>query len=303
MNKIILVSGSSGMIGNALCLKLEEEGFEVRKLKRSSKSLSSNEFFWNPESSEIDILALEGVDVVVHLAGEPIAQRWNEKSKKAIFDSRIMSTRLLVESMKLAESKAKFISSSGINFYGSKIGLNSEGEAVIIDCPDGFLSEVCHEWEAEAKSLIDTGNSVVCLRTGVVLNQGGGALARMLPAFKLGLGGLVGSGEQWMSWIELDDLVRVILWSIRSNYSGALNAVAPNPTQNKDLVKALGQTVKRPTVLPMPEFLVDILFGTMGRETVLADIGVIPQVLQNAGFEWNCPTIESALKRALNNAG
>ena len=106
-----------------------------------------------------------------------------------------------------------------------------------------------------------------------------------------------------MSWIELDDLVRVILWSIRSNYSGALNAVAPNPTQNKDLVKALGQTVKRPTVLPMPEFLVDILFGTMGRETVLADIGVIPQVLQNAGFEWNCPTIESALKRALNNAG
>ena len=302
MNKIILVSGSSGLIGKALCSKLEEKGFEVRKLKRFSEGLSANEFFWNPESNEIDILALEEVDVVVHLAGEPIAQRWDEKSKKAIFGSRILSTRLLVESMKLAESKAKFISSSGINFYGSKIGLNSEGENVVINSADGFLSEVCHEWEAEANSLIDSGNSVVCLRTGVVLDQDGGALARMLPAFKLGLGGLVGSGEQWMSWIELDDLIQVILWSICNDYSGPLNAVAPYPTQNKDLVKALGRVIKRPTVLPMPEFLVDILFGAMGRETVLADIGVIPQVLQNAGFEWNCPTIESALKKAINNA-
>ena len=302
MNKIILVSGSSGLIGKALCSKLEEKGFEVRKLKRFSEGLSANEFFWNPESNEIDILALEEVDVVVHLAGEPIAQRWDEKSKKAIFGSRILSTRLLVESMKLAESKAKFISSSGINFYGSKIGLNSEGENVVINSADGFLSEVCHEWEAEANSLIDSGNSVVCLRTGVVLDQDGGALARMLPAFKLGLGGLVGSGEQWMSWIELDDLIQVILWSICNDYSGPLNVVAPYPTQNKDLVKALGRVIKRPTVLPMPEFLVDILFGAMGRETVLADIGVIPQVLQNAGFEWNCPTIESALKKAINNA-
>lgn len=303
MNKIILVSGSSGMIGKTLCLNLEEKGFKVRKLKRSAEGLSANEFFWNPESSEIDILAFEGVDSVVHLAGEPIAQRWNEKSKKAIFDSRIKSTRLLVESMKLAESKAKFISSSGINFYGSKIGLNREGEDARINGADGFLSEVCHEWETEAKSLLDSGNSVVCLRTGVVLDKKGGALARMLPAFQLGLGGVVGSGKQWMSWIELSDLVRVILWCIDNDYSGPLNAVSPNPTQNKNFVKAFGQILKRPTVLPMPEFLVDILFGAMGRETVLADIGVMPEILKKAGFEWNCPTIESALKRAINNAG
>jgi uncharacterized protein (TIGR01777 family) len=140
----------------------------------------------------------------------------------------------------------------------------------------------------------------VYLRTGVVLNKNGGALARMLPAFQFGFGGVVGSGEQWMSWIELDDLIRIILWSIHSDYSGPLNAVAPSPTQNKDFVKALGRVLKRPTVLPLPAFLVDILFGTMGRETVLADIGVMPRVLENAGFEWNSPTVESALKKALN---
>jgi uncharacterized protein (TIGR01777 family) len=300
MNKIILVSGSSGMIGKALCTKLEAEGFEVRKLKRSPTALGSNEFFWNPETSEIDILAFEGVDYVVHLAGEPIAQYWNEKSKEAISSSRILGTRLLVESIKLAQSKAKFISSSGINFYGSQAGMNEAGEEAKVSRPDGFLSEVCHEWESEAKSLVGSGNSVVYLRTGVVLNKNGGALARMLPAFQFGFGGVVGSGEQWMSWIELDDLIRIILWSIHSDYSGPLNAVAPSPTQNKDFVKALGRVLKRPTVLPLPAFLVDILFGTMGRETVLADIGVMPRVLENAGFEWNSPTVESALKKALN---
>ena len=302
MDKTILVSGSSGMIGKALCMKLEAEGFEVRKLKRSSVDLGTNEFFWNPKESEIDILAIEGADCVVHLAGEPIAQNWNQKSRKAISDSRILGTRLLVESMKLAESKAKFISSSGINFYGAKIGLHTDGEDAIINGADGFLSEVCHEWEAEAKSLVESGNSVICLRTGVVLNKKGGALARMLPAFQLALGGVIGSGKQWMSWIELDDLVKIILWSINSDYSGPLNAVAPSPVQNKDFVKALGRILKRPTVLPMPEFLVDVLFGAMGRETVLADIGVISCVLKDAGFEWNCSTVESALKKALDYA-
>jgi uncharacterized protein (TIGR01777 family) len=300
MSKIILVSGSSGMIGKALCTQLEADGFEVRKLKRSSTALGANEFFWNPETSEFDILAIENVDYVVHLAGEPIAQHWNEKSKKAISDSRILGTRLLVESLKLAESKAKFISSSGINFYGAQVGLNEAGEDLQIDRADGFLSEVCHEWESEAQSLEDSGNSVVYLRTGVVLNKYGGALARMLPAFKFGFGGVVGSGKQWMSWIELDDLVRIILWSIHSNYSGPLNAVAPSPIQNRDFVKVLGRVLKRPTVFPLPAFLVDILFGTMGRETVLADIGVLPRVLENSGFKWNCPTAESALKKALN---
>lgn len=300
MSKIILVSGSSGMIGKALCTQLEADGFEVRKLKRSSTALGANEFFWNPETSEFDILAIENVDYVVHLAGEPIAQYWNEKSKKAISDSRILGTRLLVESLKLAESKAKFISSSGINFYGAQVGFNEAGEDLQIDRADGFLSEVCHEWESEAQSLEGSGNSVVYLRTGVVLNKYGGALARMLPAFKFGFGGVVGSGKQWMSWIELDDLVRIILWSIHSNYSGPLNAVAPSPIQNRDFVKVLGHVLKRPTVFPLPAFLVNILFGTMGRETVLADIGVLPRVLENSGFEWNCPTAESALNKALN---
>jgi uncharacterized protein (TIGR01777 family) len=301
MNKTILISGSSGMIGKALCIKLEAEGFEIRKLKRSSVQLNTNEYYWDPEKGEIDALALDAVDCVVHLAGEPIAQRWNSKSKKAILESRISSTRLLVESLKLAESKADFISSSGINFYGAKVGLNKEGENAVINHTDGFLSEVCHKWEAEAKSLLDSGNRVVLLRTGVVLNRNGGALARMLPAFKLGLGGLIGSGEQWMSWIELEDLIQVILWSMHSVHSGPLNAVAPNPTKNKDFVKTLGRILKRPTILPMPEFLVNMLFGTMGKETVLADIGIEPHVLRNSEFQWTCPTVESALNKTLNH--
>ncbi|MFL2848409.1 MAG: TIGR01777 family oxidoreductase [Coraliomargaritaceae bacterium] len=301
MDKIILVSGSSGMIGRALCEKLEAEGNKVRKLKRSSVSLNTNEYYWDPEKNEIDPLALEAVDCVVHLAGEPIAQRWNSKSKKAILESRILSTRLLVESLKLAESKAHFICSSGVNFYGSKVGRNKEGEGASINCADGFLSEVCHKWEVQATDLLASGNRVALLRTGVVLNKNGGALARMLPAFRLGLGGLIGSGEQWMSWIELEDLIQVILWSIHSGYSGAINSVAPYPTKNKDFVKALGQALKRPTILPMPEFLVNILFGSMGQETVLANIGIEPHVLKDSGFQWACPTVESALNKALNH--
>ncbi len=299
--KNILLTGSSGLIGQSLLSTLKNYGHNVSVFKRS-KNLSNDEYFWDPENQELNFRAFKGIECVIHLAGEPIAQRWNHKSKDAIFNSRILGTRLLVESMKKVESKAKFICSSGINFYGAKIGLHTDGEDAIINGAEGFLSQVCHEWEAEAKSLVESGNSVVCLRTGVVLNKKGGALARMLPAFQLALGGVIGSGKQWMSWIELDDLVKVILWSINSDYSGPLNAVAPSPVQNKDFVKALGRILKRPTVLPMPKFLVDVLFGAMGRETVLADIGVIPCVLKDAGFEWNCSTVESALKKALDYA-
>ena len=297
--KNILLTGSSGLIGQSLLSTLKNYGHHVSVFKRS-KNLSKGEYFWDPENHDLNLRAFNGIECVIHLAGEPIAQRWNHKSKDAIFNSRILGTRLIVESMKKVESKAKLICSSGINFYGAQLGLINDGEEIVIKSPYGFLCEVCHEWEAEAKSLIESGNPVICLRTGLVLNKNGGALARMLPAFQLALGGVIGSGKQWMSWIELDDLVKVILWSINADYSGPLNAVAPKPVQNKDFVKVLGRILKRPTVLPMPEFLVDLLFGAMGRETVLADIGVIPCILKDAGFEWNCSTIESALKKALD---
>lgn len=303
MNKTVLVTGSSGMIGRALCAELRRQGFGLRRLIRSGVANEIETFTWNPEADLFDPRALEGVSAVVHLAGEPIAQRWNKRAKARILESRIRSTAMLVEAMRLTESSADLIASSGINVYGSKPGRITASEADWQGTSEGFLSEVCHRWEAEAKAIHEGGHNQRCvlLRTGVVLNQYGGALKRMLPPFRFGLGGVVGSGDQWMSWIELRDLVRVILWAIQSDHSGALNAVAPTPIQNKDFVKALSRHLRRPCVFPMPECIVDALFGSMGRETVLADIGVSPQVLMEAGFQWDSPDIVSALEKALSN--
>lgn len=303
MNKCVLVTGSTGMIGRALCSELRRQGFALRRLLRSGDVDEVESFHWDPLRGFLDPRVLEGVSAVVHLAGEPIAQRWNNQAKARILASRIRSTEVLVEAMRLAESTADFIVSSGINFYGSNAGRITEGEADWRGESEGFLSDVCHRWEAKAKVIHELGNYQRCvlLRTGVVLHQRGGALKRMLPPFRIGLGGVVGSGNQWMSWIELADCVRIILWVLQSDYSGALNAVAPSPIQNKDFVKALSRHLGRPCIFPMPSWVVDALFGSMGRETVLADIGVTPQVLMEAGFEWEAPDIDSALEKALGN--
>lgn len=303
MDECVLVTGSSGMIGHALCAELRRQGFGLRRLIRSDDVDEIETFSWNPEAGILDPRALEGVSAVVHLAGEPIAQRWNEKARARILESRIRSTEVLVEAMRLAESSADLITSSGINYYGATPARITSSEADWQGASEGFLSDVCHRWEAAAKAIHEGGVKQRCvlLRTGVVLNQKGGALKRMLPPFRLGLGGVVGSGNQWMSWIELQDCVRIILWAIQSDFSGALNAVAPAPIQNKDFVKALSRHLRRPCAFPMPEWVVDVLFGPMGRETVLADIGVTPQVLMEAGFKWDAPDIESALDKALSD--
>ncbi len=299
--KNILISGSSGFIGKELCLKLKSNAINVRRLVRKKSLVKEDSFFWDPTIKEINLSAFDNIDCVINLSGEPIAQRWNNKSKKSILDSRIISTRFLVESMKLVKSPATLINASGINYYGSKAGFINSNETFRFNA-DGFLSEVCHKWEAEAKALESSqfGNRLVILRTGVVINPSGGALKRMLTPFKMGLGGVVGSGNQWMSWIDLGDLLKIIKWAIDSDYSGVVNAVAPEPIKNKKFSKVLSQTLKRPCFLPLPNWAVDIAFGEMGRETVLADIGVVPKVLMNVGFEWDCPSIESALAKALS---
>lgn len=303
MDTCVLVTGSSGLIGRALCGELKRQGYGLRRLVRFGTADGRETFSWNPEEGYCDPRALDGVSAVVHLAGEPIAQRWNKKARTRILDSRIRGTAVLVEAMRLAGSSADLIASSGINFYGSMPGRITLSEADWGGEPEGFLSEVCHRWEAEARAIHQGGVKQRCvlLRTGVVLNHNGGALKRMLPPFRLGLGGVVGSGDQWMSWIELRDLVAVILWAIQADFSGPLNAVAPSPIQNKDFVKALSRILRRPCAFPMPECIVDAVFGSMGRETVLADIGVAPHVLMEAGFKWNFPNIESALESALRN--
>ena len=298
MAKCVLVTGASGMIGRALCELLKSRGYRVRSLTRSKEACREGIFYWNPLTGELDSEALNGVDAIVHLAGESISQRWTPKARERIMKSRVLGTRLLVKAIEQNECRCDLISSSGINFYGSDVGYLPNGNE---GSGKGFLSDVCRKWETEAEGIRQNENRLVILRTGVVLNRSGGALARLLPAFQLGLGGRVGSGEQWMSWIALSDLIKIILWSIEGDFNGTLNAVSPNPVQNNGFVIALGSVLKRPTIFPLPELMVKLIFGAMGSETVLADIGVLPKHLTEAGFVWSCPDIESALIQSLKS--
>ena len=298
MANCVLVTGASGMIGRALCEMLESRGYRVRSLTRSKEACREGVFYWDPISGELDSEALNGVDSIVHLAGESISQRWTPKARERIMKSRVSGTRLLVKAIEQNECRCDLISSSGINFYGSDVGYLPNGNE---GSGKGFLSDVCRKWETEAEGIRQNGNRLVILRTGVVLNRSGGALARLLPAFQLGLGGRIGSGEQWMSWIALSDLIKIILWSIEGDFNGTLNAVSPSPIQNKGFVTAVGSVLKRPTIFPLPKLMVKLIFGAMGSETVLADIGVLPNHLMEAGFVWSCPDIESALIQSLKS--
>ena len=293
------MTGSSGLIGSALLKYLTKEGYSVSLLKRS-KVLEANEFFWDPSRGEIDKLALKGIDVVVHLAGEPIAQRWSSSAKKRIVNSRVNGTRLLAETIAQSKALPSLICASGVNYYGNQ----PEG---IVDASSpsglGFLAEVCQQWESAANPAIEAGVRVVFMRTGIVLSGNGGALAKMLPFFKSGLGGRIGHGQQLMSWISLHDLVLAYVFAVENeSLQGAVNAVAPEPVTNSKFTKTLGKVLSRPTVFPLPTGLVKMLFGEMGRETVLSNLGVLPKSLNELGFEWQQAEIQTALKQTLSSS-
>lgn len=291
------MTGSSGLIGNALLKYLTKEGYSVSLLKRS-KVLEANEFFWDPSRGEIDKLALKGIDVVVHLAGEPIAQRWSSSAKKRIVNSRVNGTRLLAETIAQSQALPSLICASGINYYGDQ----PEGVVDESSPPGlGFLAEVCRQWESATNPAIEAGVRVVFMRTGIVLSGYGGALAKMLPFFKAGLGGRIGDGQQLMSWISLSDLVKAYIFVLEDDAaSGALNAVAPEPVTNSKFTKTLGKVLGRPTVFPLPASLVKMIFGEMGKETVLSNLGVLPKSLIDHGFEWQHAELETALKQILS---
>ena len=291
------MTGSSGLIGSALLKYLTKKGYSVSLLKRS-KVLEANEFFWDPSRGEIDELALKGIDVVVHLAGEPIAQRWSSSAKKRIVDSRVNGTRLLAEIIAQSNALPSLICASGINYYGDQPeGIVDESSPPGL----GFLAEVCQQWESAANPAIQAGVRVVFMRTGIVLSGHGGALAKMLPFFKSGLGGRIGHGQQLMSWISLPDLVLAYVFAVENeSLQGAVNAVAPEPVTNSKFTKTLGKVLGRPTVFPLPTGLVKMLFGEMGRETVLSNLGVLPKPLNELGFEWQQAEIETALKQTLS---
>ncbi|MFU8848425.1 MAG: TIGR01777 family oxidoreductase [Opitutales bacterium] len=290
--KIILVTGATGLIGRALCPLLEAKGYQVRSLSRSS-----GKFRWDPAAGKIDPAALDGVSAVIHLAGESVAQRWTAAAKRRILDSRVQSTALLAGEILKREQAITFISASGINYYGFERPTPVDES---VDSGSGFLAEVCRQWEGAAQALIDAGRRCVFVRTGVVLSPEGGALAKLLPPFKAGLGGKVGTGSQRMSWISLQDLVRVYLDCLEQEaLNGPLNAVAPKAVTNLEFTKAIGSVLHRPAVLPLPAFAVKAMFGEMGRETLLSDLEVVPGKLQAMGFTWEHATLAAALKELL----
>lgn len=298
----VLVSGSTGFVGSAVIGHLKSIGsYGVVRLVRNTRGSEDREIAWNPSRGELDRLGLEGITGVVHLAGENIAGRWNDDKKTRIRESRVKGTRLLSESLAAMEHPPRvMVSVSAIGYYGADRGSEHLDEDSASG--EGFLADVCQEWEAATEPARARGIRVVNLRVGLVVDANGGALKMMLPPFRLGAGGVVGSGEQYISWIALEDLLRVIMHCLETeSLSGPVNAVTPNPLTNHTFTKTLGAALGRPTFIPVPAAAMRLLFGQMADETLLSSTRVLPKRLEAAHFEWKAPTLETALRRTLNS--
>jgi uncharacterized protein (TIGR01777 family) len=295
----VMISGSGGLIGSALVTHLNQQGDHVVRLVRRGPAVPGKEVVWGPEVGSIDARGVEGLDALVHLAGENIAaRRWTAAQKARIRDSRVVGTRLLAETLARLESPPKvWICASAIGFYGDR----GDDELDESSGPGtGFLADVCQAWESATVPAQQPGVRVVCLRIGVVLSAAGGALAKMLLPFKLGLGGRIGSGQQYMSWIAVDDAVRAIVHGILTDAcAGPINAVAPEPASNAEFTKTLGRVLRRPTIFPMPAFAARLAFGEMADELLLASTRVRPARLSQTGFSFQFPNLEAALRHVL----
>ena len=285
----IAITGASGLIGTALVGKLKSEGYTVQRLVRRP-TVSPEEIYWNPANSEIDTAALAGVDAVIHLAGAGVGdKRWTKKYKAEILNSRLLGTTTIANAV--AEVKPKvFISSSAIGWYGET------GNRAVTETDrggDDFLAAVCREWESAADLAGDV--RTVKLRTGLVLDPTGGALGRMLPLFRFGLGGKLGNGKQWWSWITLHDQLRAIQFVLENeNIAGAVNLTAPNPVTNQEFTSALARALRRPALFPAPAFALKLALGGFSTE-ILGSKKVLPAALQDAGFTFDFPHIGPAL--------
>ena len=294
----IVISGASGLIGTQLVAKLSQSGHEVIRLVR--RSPKSGEIQWNPKSGTLDAAALEGTDAVIHLSGAGIGdKRWTSGYRKEILDSRTATTALLATTMaSLSRKPSVFLSGSAIGIYGAR---NDEQLTEVSTHGTGFLAEVCEQWEAAAKPAVDAGVRTVYLRTGIVLSPKGGALKKLLPLFKLGVGGKFGNGKQWQSWISIDDEIGAIEYLLTANVSGAVNLTAPNPVTNAEFTKVLASVLKRPAIVPVPTFAPKILLGGELADALLfTGQRVIPAALNASGYTFKHTTLESALRSLLS---
>jgi len=297
----ILVSGATGLVGRALCHALEQANHSVTRLVRQTPTSGANDILWNPSQGVIEVDDLKQYDAIVHLAGEPIAAgRWTKARKARIRDSRVKSTQLIAEKVaELGDTWPVLISASALGFYGDcgdDIVTESAGAGT------GFLAEVCQAWETATAPASEAGARVVHLRIGLVLSDHGGALAKMLTPFKLGLGGPLGDGKMWMSWIHLDDLVRAIAHILATpDLKGPVNGFAPNPVTNGEFTKTLGRVLRRPAILPVPAPALRIALGEMADALLLSSLRGTPNALLQSGFAFEHPELEPALRALLDN--
>jgi uncharacterized protein (TIGR01777 family) len=295
----ILITGSSGLIGSALTSFLAANGHEICPLVRARDGIPAQAIPWNPSTGTLPLEALEEADAVIHLAGENIAEgRWTAERKRRILESRRHGTSLLAGSLsRLSAPPRVLISASAIGYYGDR------GEEVLNENSSpgqGFLADVCRQWEEAAKPAAERGIRLVTSRTGLVLSSAGGVLSKILLPYRMGLGGKIGSGRQYMSWIALDDLVKAIYHAIQNEeIIGPMNAVAPHPVTNLEFTKTLGRVLSRPTLLPLPAAAARLLLGEMADALLLASARVEPASLLNSGFRFQYPDLDSALRHLL----
>lgn len=300
----VAVSGSTGLVGSEVVDSLSTEGHVVVRIVRRASASGERAVRWDPEKGEVDAAGLEGLDAVVHLAGENVGSgRWTAARKDAIRDSRVKGTRLLCDTLaKLARPPKTLVCASAIGIYGDR------GEDVLTEespAATGFLPGVCREWEAASGAAARKGIRVVALRIGMVLSPKGGALPRMLPLFRAGLGGVIGDGRQYVSWVAIDDLPPILLHALQCGaLSGPVNAVAPRPVTNREFTEALGKVLSRPTPLPVPAFALRLAVGREMADTLLlASARVIPRRLEETGYRFLFPELPAALHHLLREGG
>lgn len=296
MSAKVLVSGASGLIGSALLPALQSNGYQVTRLVRG-KASGKGDIAWDP-SRPLAPESVSGFDAVVHLAGESIVGRWTDAKKKRVRESRAQGTRNLAEALAAARQAPRvFISASAIGFYGDR------GEETLREessSGNGFLPEVCRQWEAAAEPAAKAGIRTPQMRFGVVLSASGGALRKMLPPFRMGLGGNIGSGRQWMSWIAINDVAGAIQHAMKADtLRGPVNVVGPKPVRNAEFIKTLASVLSRPAIFPMPAFAARLVFGQMADELLLASQRVEPAKLMASGYVFRQPELRPALENIL----